>query len=84
MALRGRSLLATAIRDPTEVYARPMDVVDDARLGPADKKRILDGWHLDALRLSESEAENMGGGERAYLREVMLALEELDRRTAAR
>jgi hypothetical protein len=83
MDLSRQSLLAAAIRDPTEVYARPMDVVDDARLSPADKKRILDGWHLDALRLSESEAENMGGGERAHLREVMLALEELERRTAA-
>jgi hypothetical protein len=76
-------LLASAIHDPTEVYDSPMDVVNDTRLGPADKKRILDGWHLDALRLSESEAENMGGGERPHLREVMLAIEELKRRTAA-
>lgn len=82
MTLRGQSLLAAALSDPTEVFARPMDVVDDARLGPEDKKRILDGWHLDALRLSESEAENMGGGERAHLREVMLALEALEKRSA--
>lgn len=82
MALRGQSLLAAALSDPTGVFARPMDVVEDARLSPEDKKRILDGWHLDALRLSESEAENMGGGERAHLREVMLALEALESRSA--
>lgn len=83
MAVRNQALLASAIRDPSDVYARPMDVVNDERLSTADKKRILDGWHLDALRLSESEAENMTGGERAHLREVMLALEALAQRSTA-
>jgi ABC-type lipopolysaccharide export system ATPase subunit len=83
MVHRNEPRVDSAIHDPSEVYASPMDVVNDVRLAPAEKKRILEGWHLDALRLSESEAENMSGGERARLREVMLALEELERRTSA-
>jgi hypothetical protein len=72
-----------AMHDPSDVYVTPMQVVDDDGLAPADKKRILDSWHTDALLLSEAEAENMGGGEHARLREVMLALAELRRRGAA-
>jgi hypothetical protein len=77
---RDRVRVARALHDPSSVYAAPMQVVDDDALGLADKRRILETWQRDALLLSEAEAENMGGGERARLREVLLALAELDRR----
>jgi hypothetical protein len=82
MRHRDRARVESALHDPSSVYANPMAVVEDDDLGPADKKRILDTWHTDALLLSEAEAENMGGGERAHVREVMLALAELESRTA--
>lgn len=84
MHRRNRVRVDSAIHDASRVYATPMEVVDDDDLGPADKKRILESWHTDALLLSEAEAENMGGGEPARLREVVLALAELERRTSAR
>lgn len=82
---RDRTRVDLALHDPSGVYENPMQVVDDDDLGPADKKRILDSWHTDAILLgeAEAEAENMGGGERARLREVMLALAELARRGTA-
>lgn len=70
-----------AVLDPTRYFERPNAVLEDARLDPAQKRRILESWALDAQRLSESEAENMTGGvtERPFLREAKLALLELDR-----
>lgn len=67
--------------DPTRFYQQPNDVLADERLDPAQKRRILESWVLDAERLSESEAENMPGRatERSFLREAKLALLELDR-----
>lgn len=70
-----------AVLDPTRYFERPNSVLADARLDPAQKRRILESWALDAQRLSESEDENMTGGvtERPFLREAKLALLELDR-----
>jgi hypothetical protein len=67
--------------DPTRFYERPSDVLADERLEPAQKRRILESWALDAERLSESESENMTGRatDRPFLQEAKLALLELDR-----
>jgi hypothetical protein len=65
------------IADPEEHFAAPRDVVGDAGLDPESKRRILESWRKDAELLSEAQAENMGGGESARLREVELALAEL-------
>jgi hypothetical protein len=69
------------VLDPTRYFERPKAVLDDPRLDPQQKRRILESWALDAQRLSESEAENMPGREteRPFLREAKLALLELDR-----
>jgi hypothetical protein len=82
MNVRDRARVNAAMHDPSSVYASPMEVVNDEGLGQEDKRRILASWHTDALLLSEAEEENMGGGERARLREVLLALAELERRAA--
>lgn len=70
-----------AVRDPADYFACPMDVVNDARLSSAEKKRILESWALDAQLLSQAEAENMPGSERPLLQEVHLALLELQKKS---
>jgi hypothetical protein len=70
--------IESAISDPTRHYARPMDVVHDASLDTAEKRRILESWKKDAELLSTAQDENMSGGERPQLQDVSLALGELD------
>ena len=55
-------------------FAKPGDVVKEARLTTAQKQRILESWALDAELLSQAESENMHGDEQPRLREVKLAL----------
>lgn len=68
-----------AIGDPTREYRKPMDVVKDGGLQPGEKLRILESWKKDAELLSTAQDENMAGGERPQLQDVMLALQELNR-----
>lgn len=68
-----------AISDPSKRYARPMDVVHDVQLEAGEKLRILESWKKDAELLSVAQDENMAGGERPELQDVMLALQELER-----
>lgn len=72
--------VAAFVADPQEYFATPGAVLQDPDLGPHDKRRILESWRKDAELLSQAQAENMGGGESARLREVELALAELDTR----
>ncbi len=69
-----------AVIDPAECFAAPPDVLADLRLTQDDKRRILEFWALDAQLLSQAEAENMRGTDWPRLREVKLALLELQRR----
>lgn len=68
-----------AISDPTSEYRHPIDVVTDDRLDNDQKLRILESWKKDAELLSVAQDENMAGGERPQLQDVMLALQELER-----
>jgi hypothetical protein len=74
----GESDIETIIKDPAKHFAAPRDVVADARLSIDEKRRILDSWAVDAQLLSVAEEENMAGDDRPGLREVKLALLELD------
>ena len=69
-----------AVRDPADYFAHPIDVVNDLRFTPEEKQRILNSWALDAQLLSQAEAENMPGKDPPRLREVKLALLELQKR----
>jgi hypothetical protein len=69
-----------AVIDPAECFAAPTDVLNDSRLTPAEKRRILESWALDARLISQAEDENMRGTDRPGLRDVKLALLELQRR----
>lgn len=70
----------TIIKDPAKHFAAPRDVVSDRRLTHDEKRRILDSWALDAQLLTVADEENMAGGDRPGLREVKLALLELEER----
>jgi hypothetical protein len=69
-----------AVIDAAEWFAAPTDLLNDLRLTQDEKRRILESWALDAQLLSQAEAENMRGTDRPRLREVKLALLELQRR----
>lgn len=73
------SKVCDAISDPTKAYRDPMEVVRDSQLDADEKLRILESWKKDAELLSRAQDENMAGGERPQLQDVMLALQELER-----
>lgn len=72
--------IETIIKDPGKHFAAPRAVVADRALSHEEKKRILESWALDAQLLAVAEEENMGGAGRPGLREVKLALLELEAR----
>lgn len=76
---RHESKVCDAISDPTKTYRHPMDVVRDGQLDAGEKLRILESWKKDAELLSRAQDENMAGGERPQLQDVMLAIQELER-----
>jgi hypothetical protein len=67
------------IKDPVNHYRAPRDVVADTRLTRGEKRRVLESWALDAQLIAVADEENMGGSQRPELREVKLALLELER-----
>lgn len=79
MSASGRPSIETIIKDPGKHFAAPRDVVSDRRLSVEEKRRILDSWAVDAQLLSVAEEENMGGSDRPGLRDVKLALLELEK-----
>ena len=74
----GKPDIDAIIKDPVKHFAAPRDVVADTRFSNDEKRRILDSWALDAQLLSVAEEENMPGKDRPGLREVKLALLELE------
>jgi hypothetical protein len=75
----GRPSIETIIKDPAKHFRSPREVVADPAFTPEEKRRILDSWELDSRLLSVAEEENMGGTDRPGLRDVKLALMELDK-----
>jgi len=76
---KDESQVCDAISDPTREYRKPIDVVKDDALDGDAKLRILESWKKDAELLSVAQDENMAGGERPQLQDVLLALQELER-----
>ena len=75
---KDRASIETIIKDPVKHFSSPRDVVADQSLTLDEKRRILESWALDAELLSVAEEENMGGNDRPGLRDVKLALLELE------
>ena len=74
-----RPSIETIIKDPAKYFRAPRDVVEDSGYSREEKRRILDSWALDAQLLSVAEEENMAGADRPGLRDVKLALLELEK-----
>ncbi|MEX0734120.1 MAG: hypothetical protein WD944_07220 [Steroidobacteraceae bacterium] len=74
----GKPSIETIIKDPMKHFGSPREVVADQNFTIEEKRRILDSWALDAQLLAVAEEESMGGNDRPGLREVRLALLELE------
>ena len=51
-----------ALGDPCRIFGEPGNVLSHPDLDATQKREILESWWQDAVRLSESEGESMGGG----------------------
>jgi hypothetical protein len=71
--------IGNIIKDPSKHFRAPREVLADSRLTRDQKRRILDSWALDSQLIAVADDENMAGTERPGLREVKLALLELER-----
>ena len=60
-------------------FTEPKDVVAHPQLSRDEKLAILREWEQDALRLSTSESEGMGGGEESMLGRVEESIGILER-----
>src|SRR5262249_15540010 len=67
-----------ALRHFRSYFTEPKDVVAHPQLSRDEKLAILREWEQDALRLSTSESEGMGGGEESMLNATRI-LDELCR-----
>ena len=63
-----------ALDDPCRIFGQPGNVLAHPDLDARQKREILESWRQDAVRLSESEGENMGGGSEPMLKRVNYAL----------
>jgi hypothetical protein len=59
MGQKSKKIVGQAIKDPEKLYGNPGAVLDDGRLTPEDKDRILHSWEEDQLALLRAEDENM-------------------------
>ena len=65
------------LQDPSGIYTCPEDVLKDSSLTTGQKRKILNQWKYDAILIQNGESENMGGGERSYLDQVLKCLQKL-------
>ncbi len=77
-ALGNTPKVEEVVKDPTQQFSSPREVVEDTTLSMAEKRRILESWVKDSELLAEADTENMSGGEGARLRESKLALADLN------
>ena len=68
-----------ALRHFRSYFTEPKDVVAHPQLSRDEKLAILREWEQDALRLSTSESEGMGGGEESMLGRVEECIGVLER-----
>ena len=68
-----------ALRHFRSYFTEPKDVVAHPQLSRDEKLAILREWEQDALRLSTSESEGMGGGEESVVGRVEGSIAVLER-----
>ena len=72
-----RESINAAADDLEQRFGTPAVLAERSDLSSDDKIALLERWRLDALRLSDSEQEGMGGGEHPHLGEIERLLLEL-------
>ncbi|HEY3487314.1 MAG TPA: hypothetical protein VGL10_04555 [Gammaproteobacteria bacterium] len=65
------------LKDPANYFDDPQMLADDVSLTPEQKIELLESWAVDERRLLVAVDENMSGGERSRLDEVLQALNRL-------
>ena len=66
-----------ALQDPALVFDSPKEVLEDETLSHELKIKILEQWRYDALLMHTASCENMGGGERSHMDQILKCLREL-------
>ncbi len=69
--------LKEMIKDPSDHFNSPSDVLSHESLAVEDKIAILKSWRVDEEEKSTATAENMGGSDNNRLSEVITALQTL-------
>lgn len=69
--------LDAILRDPSAVYKRPDDIVQDSNLNDDEKLEVLEQWEFDARELQVASDENMPGQQEAPLDEILAAKKKL-------
>jgi hypothetical protein len=77
MPLKGINRFEELLKDPSRFYDRPEEIADDKTLTAEQKLSLLESWAADEQRLQIATEENMGGGERSRLDEVLEVLGRL-------
>ena len=65
------------IKNPSEHFTTPADVLGHADLSNEDKRRILESWQVDEQELAKATEENMGQSDSNLLDEVVAALDSI-------
>lgn len=64
--------------NPAAAFDRPADVLGESSLSREQKIEILRQWEYDAREMDVAEEENMQGGSRVELADVLNALDRID------
>ncbi|SDE11944.1 MULTISPECIES: hypothetical protein [Kordiimonas] len=64
-------------RDPYAYFKSPKDVTENDTLKVSEKFAILDAMEHEVMELQKASEENMGGGERLSLKDVLDARRSL-------
>ncbi|RZQ57136.1 hypothetical protein CWI82_07665 [Pseudidiomarina tainanensis] len=69
--------LDAILRDPSAVYNKPSDILNDTNLSDNEKLEVLEQWEYDARELQVAADENMPGSQEAPLDEILAAKKKL-------
>jgi len=69
--------LDAILRDPSAVYNKPNDILNDTNLRDYKKLEVLEQWEYDARELQVAADENMPGSLEAPLDEILAVKKKL-------
>ena len=66
-----------AIKNPTDVFDDPLEIVESEEITREEKIKILKSWRYDAKQMSVATEENMGGKNSDLFSKILGALKLL-------